>query len=198
MRRYSVPRAEWRMPRAGQEHGVTGFIPSLEAYSYVAQGPDGGESWLVGRRMRPFGLDALGEGRMPYRSLMARVQRCAFHEFSRDPQLAYEEFERRLGKHVFGADATTQNLADLIELQRIWTYESDWYWQSPLLDAAFFRQRTARLAWPREKRAEYASNLQRLQQIATRYAHSAVPAEQEMAHLANFVITSWGTATPLD
>ena len=44
-------------PANAPQHGVTGFVPSLEAFSYVATGPEAGEPWVVGKRHQPFGFD---------------------------------------------------------------------------------------------------------------------------------------------
>jgi hypothetical protein len=169
----------------------------MEAFSYVAQGPDGGEPWLIGKRMKPFGLDVLGEGKMPYRFLIARVQRFAVREFSRDPDLAFETFKSRLGQHFFGRDATQQQTSDLLELQRIWMHGSDWYWSSPLIDPAFFGHRAKRLKWPTEKLDAYEKDLTGLKQLAARYAKATHPTEMEMARLSATVAQRWGTNSPV-
>src|ERR1043166_947092 len=183
--------------RAARQHGVTGFAPSLEAFSYVATRPEGGESWVIGKRMRPFGLDALGEGRMPYGALMPKVQRFAFREFSHDPKLNFQEFQRHLGQEVLEGEASSQAISDLLELQRIWSYESDWYWPSPLLEPEFFRQRARRMKWSQEKLADYNRNLDRLRAIATRHAGAVQPGRREMAHWADMIVRRWGAASPL-
>jgi len=94
--------------RTARENGVTGFVPSMEAFSYVTQHPEGGEPGQVGLRRKAFALDTLGEGRMPYRSLLARIQRFAFREFSHDAALPFADFEERLGEYIFGDDATSE------------------------------------------------------------------------------------------
>jgi len=193
-----TPRRVIDAARTARAHGVTGFLPSLEAFSYVMLGPDGGEPSLIGKRQRPFGLDPLGEGRMPYGNLVVRVQRFAVSEFSREPALAPEEWERRLGRHLFGEKASPQSIADVLELQRIWMHESDWYWPSPLLDPEFFRLRAQRLKWSREKLAAYAANLARLSEIAARYAGAEQPNEREMGRLAGMVGERWGSKSPID
>ncbi len=182
--------------RTGRDHGANGFIPSLEAFSYVTQHTEGGEAWLVGKRMKPFGLDALAEGKMPYDALLVRVQRFAVREFSQNPDLDLGEFERRLGKHIFGASAATEAAKDLLELQRIWNFERDWYWASPLLDPEFFAQRARRLKWPKEKLSEYDRNLEQLKTFAEKYKNSENAAEKEMARLSQIIVERWGKNTP--
>ena len=183
-----TPQGVANAARAARAHGVNGFVPSMEAFSYVAQGPDGGEPWLIGKRMKPFGLDALGEGKMPYRFLIPRVQRFAVSEFSRDPDLAFDEFKRRLGEHFFGIGATQQQVDDLLELQRIWTHGSDWYWSSPLLDPEFFAHRAKRLKWGPEKLAEYEKDFMTLKRLAD--------GTSDTRRLAVEVLKRWGTNWP--
>jgi hypothetical protein len=185
-----TPRGVADAARTARRHGVSGFVPSLEAFSYVAQGPDGGEPWLIGKRMKPFGLDALGEGKMPYRFLIPRVQRFAVREFSHDPDLAFDEFKRRLGQHIFGAQATMQMVDDLLDLQRIWVHGSDWYWPSPLLDPEFFAHRAKRLKWSKETLNSYEKDLGVLKQIAERNTNPNI------ARLAESVVKRWGTNSP--
>jgi hypothetical protein len=181
--------------RAARDHSANGFLPSLEAFSYVTQHTEGGEAWLIGKRMKPFGFDALTEDKMPYNTLPARVQRYAVREFSKNPDLAFPEFEHNLSQNIFNS-AAPDSTKDLLELQRIWNFERDWYWPSPLLDPDFFQQRARRLKWPESKLSEYDKNLERLKLIAKRYATSQNAAEKEMANLAQTVIDRWGEKTP--
>jgi hypothetical protein len=141
-------------------------------------------------------MDTLGAGRMPYDALLPRVQRFAFREFSQNPDLEFSEFQKRLAFHFFGSNSATESTQDLLELQRIYNFESEWYWPSPLLDPEFFRQRAARLNWSEEKRAEYARNLAALKRIALRYQGSRNTTELEMARLARDVQEKWGDRSP--
>ena len=231
---YSGPEAALGTPariaegaRAARSHGVNGYLPSFEAFSYVATRPEGGEPYFVARRRRPLGLDPEREGRMPYDQLLPRVQRFAMREFSREPGLSMAAFERRLAENFFSKekavnqgnaaveengpageksalqgdaatkeDAARRAVADLLELQRIWNFEADWYWSSPLLDPAFFRQRAQRLNWPVEKRRVYQRHLEQLREIATRYADSAIPTAKEMGRLAGEIVKAWGDDPP--
>ena len=182
--------------RVARKNGVSGFIPSMEAFSYVTQHPEGGEPGQVGIRRQAFARDTLADGRMPYRALLARVQRFAFREFSRDPALDSAQFQRDLGKHIFGDAASARATADLLELQRIFTFESDWYWPSPLLEPEFFLARAKRLNWDLAKRTEYRQNLDRLKTIARKYESSTNSEEREMSRLAQEVVARWGEQAP--
>jgi hypothetical protein len=181
---------------AARKNGVSGFVPSMEAFSYVTQHAEGGEPGQVGIRRKAFARDTLAEGRMPYRALLARVQRFAFREFSHDPGLDYAQFQQHLGTNIFGDGASPQATTDLLEVQRIFSFESDWYWPSPLLDPQFFFARAKRLNWDSQKRGEYRKNLEALRVIMRKYHSSANVQEREMGRLAEEVVARWGERTP--
>jgi hypothetical protein len=186
-----TPREVADAAKTARKNGVTGFIPSLEAFSYVPDRPEADEPWVVGKRHRPFGFDPLAEGKMPYNTLPVRVQRFAYRTFSNDPDLDYQEFERQLGRHFFGKHSSPAMIADLLELERIWTFESDWYWASPLLDPEFFIEHARRLKWPTDKLKQYDRNLVFLRLISARYADTENPTASEMARLGKMIVDRW-------
>lgn len=177
--------------RAARQNGMTGFIPSLEAFSYVPYKPDGGEPFIVGKRRRPFGFDALGAGKMPYRSLPARIQRFAVRAFSSEPDLPFSSFKEKLRRHLFGDNGSPEAVEDVLGLQAIWVYESDWSWQSPLLEPDLLAERSRRLRWSSEKLAAYRQRLQRLREIADRHRDASHPVERELHTLAQDVVNRW-------
>lgn len=191
-----TPRGIMEAARAARKNGVSGFVPSMEAFSYVTQHTEGGEPSEVGKRRTAFGMDTLAEGKMPYGALLPRVQRFAFREFSRDPDLDFSEFERRLTKRFFESESNVAATKDVLDLQRIFAFESDWYWPSPLVNPVFFETRARRLNWTDQKRADYRKNLERLKEIQKRYAEAANPAQREMARLAGGVVDRWGERSP--
>jgi hypothetical protein len=177
--------------RTARQNGVSGFIPSLEAFSYCAARPEVGAPWIAGKRHHPFGFDPLGEGKMPYNALPVRVQRFGFRTFSHEPELKFAEFEGRLQEHFFTSDASPSAAKDLLELQRIWAYDSDWHSATPLLDPELFAEHAARLQWPPQKLADYERNLTKLRGITKRYASATEPSEREMERLASMVVDRW-------
>lgn len=181
--------------REAQQHSVTGYLPSFEAFSYLFTHAEGGEPGLVGTRQKPLGLDPAGAGKMPYDDLLPRVQRFAFREFSANPQLAFPEFERRLAQEFF-ADAASTAARDLLDLQRIWNFECDWYWRSPLLDPVFLQRRAAAQRWPAERLRAYDENLKRLKEISAASTAVNPPAAQEMRRLAAEIAARWGDTIP--
>jgi hypothetical protein len=195
-----TPREVADAARTARRNGCNGFVPSLEAFSYVATATEAGEQWTVGKRHAPFGFDALGEGKMPYNSLPVQVQRFAYRSYSHDPDLDFAAFKRRVAEHFFGSENETAAADDLLELQRIWSFESAWYWPSPLLDPEFFKAHTTRLGWQKEKMATYDANLAALRNIATRHRAATSPTAHEMHRLATMVVARWDAKnlTPTD
>jgi hypothetical protein len=183
--------------RDALNHGVSGYVPSFEAFSYIPTEPEGGEPWIVGKRMRPFGLDPLHEGKMPYDDLFPRVQRFAFREFSQEPRLSFDRFKTLLGEQFFGRTSSTNAVNDLLELQRISNFDRDWYWPSPLLDPDFFAHRAVRMHWSGNKLGEHAKNLERLGEIRIRYEAPDGEAKREMERYAKKILDRWNGRTPL-
>jgi hypothetical protein len=183
--------------RTAHGHKVNGYMPSFEAFSYPVKHAEGGEPYFIGRRRRPLGLDPEEEGKMPYDQLLPRVQRFAFREFSHQPDLSMAAFQQRMGEAFFPNEKNAQrSVADLLELQRLWNFDADWYWSSPLLDPKFFRARAQRLKWPVEKIEIYQRHFAHLREIADRYAAPTDPVRREMARLARTVIVGWGDESP--
>ena len=77
---------------------MTGYVPSLEAYSFVATEAEEGQAWLKGRRQVPLGFGWLKTDESPYDELPMRVNRIAYREFSRNPDLTFERFKEKLGQ----------------------------------------------------------------------------------------------------
>jgi hypothetical protein len=196
-----TPREVAAAARTARDHHASGFIPSLEAFSYIPTTPEAGEHYVVGKRHAPYGFDATAEGKMPYNLLPARVQRFAYCCYSQNPDLSDADFKNRVAQHFFPSENETQaaELAtNLLELQRIWSVDSDWYWPSPLLDPDFFQAHWRRLKSPPDKLAEYDKNLVMLSNIAAKHAKTENPIAQEMSRLAKIVLNRWDkcAATP--
>jgi hypothetical protein len=62
-----------RGARRARDAGVTSYVPSLEAYSFVATVAEEGQAWLKGRRPVPLGFGWLAPGDPPYDELPMRV-----------------------------------------------------------------------------------------------------------------------------
>jgi hypothetical protein len=123
--------------------------------------------------------------------LLMRVNRIAYREYARDPDLADEEFRRKLGEEIFAARANSTNIADLLYLQESFVLEADWFRPSPLLEPQRLKERAAREKWPVERLAGYSRRFARLRALADRYRLSSVEAEREMNRIARHVADAW-------
>ena len=152
-----------------KEAGVTGYVPSLEAYSFVATVAEEGQTWLKGRRQVPLGFGWLKAGEPPYDELPMRVNRIAYREFSRNPDLPFERYKEILGREVFGEASTPQLVDDLLTLQAVFATERTWCQPSPLVCPERVRAMKDRGDLTPEKRSEYRKVLDQVREIEQRH-----------------------------
>ena len=112
------PRAIQQGAQTARKYGISGYVPSIEGFSFIARHPEGGESFLVGKRLKPFGFDWLADGQNPYNELPIRVNRIAYREFTHDPELSYDEFKKRLAGEYFGNSVPARAIEDLLRCRR--------------------------------------------------------------------------------
>ena len=174
-----------------REAGVTGYVPSLEAYSFVATVAEEGQAWLKGRRQVPLGFGWLKEGEPPYGELPMRVNRIAYREFSRNPTLPFERYKTILGKEVFGEAATEQAVDDLLDIQAVFATERTWCQPSPVASPDRVRAMEAQGKLTPQKRAEYRAALDRLRRIEGRHREPKSDGERELLRIARWVIDQW-------
>jgi hypothetical protein len=177
--------------RRAREAGVTGYVPSLEAYTFVATAAEEGQAWLKGRRQVPLGFGWLEEGDPPYRELPMRVNRIAYREFSRDPDLPFERYRAILGREVFGEAVTERLVDDLLEVQAAFANERTWCQPSPVVSPDRVRAMKAQGRLTPRKRAEYRAVLERLRQIVQRHHEPKSDGERELLRIARWVIDEW-------
>ncbi len=171
--------------------GVTGYVPSLEAFSFVATVAEEGQEWLKGRRQVPLGFGWLKAGEPPYFELPMRVNRIAYREFSRDPDLAFERYRSILGNEVFGTTATKQAVDDLLEVQATFADGRTWCQPSPLVCPDRVRAMASQGKLTPEKRAEYRAGLERIRQIEARHRNPKSDGEKELHRIAQWVVEQW-------
>ncbi len=177
--------------RCARDHGFTGYIPSLEAYSYVPTRPEyNGAKWLVGRRQVPFGIGWVAPDRSPYDELPLRVIRLAYREFSRDPDLTLDGFKARLGESVLGSDATPQRVDDLLTLQAAFNRERDWFEPSPLVEPLRVKEMKATGKLTAARAAEYKAAIEVLNGVADRNA-AGPGAVGKLGRDARWVVNLW-------
>jgi hypothetical protein len=172
--------------------GVTGYVPSLESFSYVPTRAEEGRQDFVGRRQVPFGFGWLDPAAMPYGELPVRVNRIACREFSKDPSIAYEEFKRRLARAVFGqGDVPAGWTDDLLLLQRVFFDGRTWRQPAPLASPARVRIDLAAGRVSAAKRAEYRATIRAIGEMTQRHAGSSNPGRRELHRIGRWVTEQW-------
>jgi len=187
----SDPQAIQRGAKKARDAGVSGYIPSLEAYSYIPTHPEDGEQYLVGRRQVPFGFGWLKEDQMPYGDLPIRVNRIAYREFAKNPDLAFEQFKRKLAEEIFGQSSAKQSVDDLLEIQRVFSLERTWCQTSPLVTPQRLAARSKRGELKPDDLRRYRAILERIKRIELRYAESSNAGEKELHRIAGWIMQQW-------
>ena len=174
-----------------REAGVSGYVPSLEAFSYIASEAEEGRNDLVGKRQIPFGFGWLKDGQMPYDELPIRVNRIAYREFSREPNLSREDFKKRLGREVFGAQAEAMWVEDLLVLSRVFFDDRTWS-QPPRLASPQRMKVDIAAGWIKaDGIVAYRQKLEQVRQIASRYAQADDAGRREMYRIAKWLEDQW-------
>lgn len=178
--------------RRAREIGATGYVPSLEAFTFVATEAEEGQAWLKGKRQVPLGFGWLDPGEPPYDELPMRVQRVAYREFARNPDLPFEAYKDVLGRDLFGAGSTPRAVEDALELQAALNSGRTWCQPSPLASPERVRAMTTQGRFPPRDRAESRAALDRLRAIEGRHREPKSDSEEELNRIARWVLDQWG------
>ena len=189
--------------RRAKEFGMTGFVPSLEPFSYVMPREEFGAGG-VGERIVQLGFDWMPPKKMSLTELPARVQRLAYREFTNNPKLEMSDFREIVGREFFGgADASVSEIEalteDLLFLQSCVNFQRVWSWASPLVDPKQYERKARGEKWREANQAEYTRRLERLRKIARaseRTRGTSNGTVSEMAKIAAFIVKRWGDKTP--
>jgi hypothetical protein len=178
--------------RRAKDLGVSGYLPSLEAFTFVASEAEEGAEWLKGKRQVPLGFGWLAPSEPPYDELPMRVQRIAYREFSCNPDLPFERYREILGREVFGETSNPQMVDDLLTLQSAFATERTWCQPSPLVSPDRVRAMNGRGELTATKQEEYRKALDRLQAIETRHRELRSNGERELHRITRWVLDRWG------
>ena len=178
--------------KRARDAGVTGYVPSLEAYSFVATVAEEGQAWLKGRRQVPQGFGWLAPGNPPYDELPMRVNRIAYREFSRNPDLSCERYKEILGREVFGSASMPHLVDDLLALQAVFATERTWCQPSPLVCPERVWAMKGRGELTAAKRDQYRRDIDRLRAVETRHREPRSDGEEGLHRIARWVLDRWG------
>lgn len=177
--------------RKAREAGCSGYVPSLECYSYVPVKTEFGEPWLVGKRQVPFGFGWLKDGANPYRELPVRAIRLAYRELTADPDLSDADLHTRLGRELFGPAWQRAQLDDLFELFRVFNTDRDWSVPGALTTPGLVRDRAEVGRLDEKKRTLLREQLARVRAIAARHRDGTVDGAKELHRIAQWLTDQW-------
>ena len=169
----------------------SGYVPSLECYSYVMTRTEFDEPWLVGKRQIPFGFDWLKDGANPYRELPVRAIRLVFRELTANPDLPDAELRGRLGRELFGHDWQPAQVDDLLFLFQVFNTDRDWSVPGALTAPGLVRSRVGRGQLDAPKRALLREQLTRIRAIAVGYRAVTRGGAQELRRIAQWLADQW-------
>lgn len=194
--RFNIPGIRAGAQRA-REAQCTGFMPSLECYSYVETHEEFGEPWLNGRRQVPFGFGWLAEGASPYRELPVRVARLAYREYTANPDLTDDAFQAVLGRELFGPHWQPAQVEDALELCRVFGTDRDWSVPAPLTTPGLVESRRKAGRLDARKLSFLRDQLARVRAIAARNQHDSTAGGRDLARIAQWLSDQWQGANSL-
>lgn len=186
--------------RQARDSKCTGYIPSLECYSYVASKTEFGEPWIVGRRQIPFGFGWLKEGENPYGELPVRAIRLVFRALTANPDLPDDDLKALLGSKLFGPDWHPSMVDDLFFLFRVFNTDRNWSVPGALTSPGLVRSRAEQGRLDGKKKAELRAQLARVRAIAERRRKASGRGERELGRIAHWLSEQWSAddVRPLD
>ncbi len=111
--------------RRARELGVTGYVPSLEAFTFVATEAEEGQAWLKGQAAGAAGIRLAGARRAALRRVADAGQPGRLPGVQPQPRPPFEAYKEILGRDVFGAASTPQAVEDVLELQAAFNFRAD-------------------------------------------------------------------------
>jgi hypothetical protein len=184
--------------RAGAQRArdarCTGFMPSLECYTYLETHEEFGEPWLQGRGQVPFGFGWLPEGASPYRELPVRAARVAYREYAANPDLSEAALHAALGRELFGPKWQPAQVEDALELCRVFGTDRDWTVPAPLTASGLVESRRKSGRLDAKKRAFLRDQLAQVRAIATRNRDAKSTGACDLARIAQWLSEQWPEA----
>jgi len=169
--------------------GCTGYLPSLESFSYIPTEPENGHPYLVGKRRVPFGFGWLKTGEAPYNELPIRINRIAYREYTRNPALTDTQFHEILGRELFG-QSDFQAVEDALAIQEVCTNERTWWEDAPILSPDRVRDLRDSGKLTDERKAALRTALARLGAIEERYRNRG-PRYTDLQRIAKWITNLW-------
>ncbi len=146
---------------------------------------------MVGKRVEPFGFGWLKLGESPVKEILICVNRVAYREFSRNPDLSLEEFRSILGQEMFGENANAELLDDLLFLEESFFLDRTWVSVCPLASPEYVKGQIDLGRLGPARLGEYSRRRQRISVIERRYVNSQFEPIRRMHKVAHWITMNW-------
>lgn len=147
----------------------------------------------MGRLLKPCGLEWLPDGQNHYMDPLIRLNRLAYREFSRNPDLDADTFKQLARRELFGVSARPETIEDLFYLVDVVLADrqGSYFCASPILipERLFAKAKAAN--WPQTSIADYRARVEQLRELARRHTGAKDPVEQQIQSIAAWVVTQW-------
>ncbi len=184
--------------RKAHNAGITGYVPSFEPWTYILEGPDMGDQFMVGQRLAPFGFGWLKLGESPVNQILMRMNRLAYQEFSRDPNLSFDDFRSVLGREIFGKKLNPTLLDDLLFLEESFFLDRTWVSVCPLASPEYVKGEINLGRLGPIRLEEYRKRRLRIASIDKRYANAEYEPIRQMHQVAHWITTNWQNSPDYD
>lgn len=181
------PREIQHSARVARDLGCTGWIPSFEAFSYFPSQEEQVEKGVAPRAMWPLGMGWLRSGESPYGEVPVVINRVAYREFSRNPDLSESEFHKAVGDALFGSRTSEQAVQDALALHAATMLDRSWWHASPVVDSARLNASRTEGSLDAERDREIRRHLEKMREIERRYRDQG-PAFQKLHRAAHWIV----------
>lgn len=197
---YYDPSPIWGNPKQIKESSVLcknigmTYFPTFEGYEYLAKHMEyDNEAYVIGHQVKPFGLEWLAYGKQCYNDPLIQLNRLAYREFYKNPELSDSSFKKLVKNEMFGTQASASSVDDLFYLQNaiIADRQGSYFFASPLLipDRLFAKAKAEK--WDKTRIGGYREKVKDIQDIARRHIGATDPVEIELYKIADYIVKQW-------
>lgn len=182
--------------RKAIELGCSGYIPSLESFSFVATNAEEGQTWLVGKRQQPFGFGWLQPSESPYREIPVRINRLAYRAYSQNPELTELQFRQALATSLCtNASDQPESLRqqivdDVLFLQSVFNTRRSWCQPGLLASPERVEVLVRQNQLDEQTRTLLRDQLDHVRHLKERYRGNT-PVEAELSTIAAWLLAKW-------
>ncbi|TDE02221.1 hypothetical protein [Jiangella asiatica] len=188
------PRYVQASVKYARDNGFAGYLPSHEFFTYVPEHAEIGDTSVIGRQLHPFGIEVIGLDENPYTDPLVAVNRTAYREYSRNPDLSDDAFRVLLGQAVFGDSATDQDIDDLLSMHDAYYFGKSLFSPAAQADPLILRHNLERGIMSSDDLRRVHDGLEALPAVTHRLRTSPNPAVRHLSRHAELITKNWRPA----